>query len=259
MPHTKPKFIPLLLSLLALTLVTAGLVSAILEDRRTARPVTETAVRNDAAPDPRIEPDDHRTTIERIDGALFPPKVIDLSVLGDRAATASKQLSEDLRRSGRDHVANELASFAADLGSADLDAAGLTAARERWIFLRQGRFLPAPWMHDSTQANADAVDSALVGAYLDYANEIDGLLGSLSPDTLSEPQWNELLSDLEARMPQAPAYGADSALLLGYRALQQSVAAARSALSTPEQGADQLDQANQHLASGRSHLTDLLG
>lgn len=258
-PHSKPKFIPLLLSLLALTLVVAGLVSAILEDRRATRPVTEAAVFDDAAPDPRIEPDAYRDTIEQIDGALFPSTVIDLSVLGDRAAAASKQLSETLRRSGRDHVASELASFAADLGNADLDAAGLSSARERWIFLREGRFLPAPWMHDATQANADAVDSALVGAYLDYANEIDSLLGSLSPDTLTEPQWNDRLSDLEARMPEAPAYGADGSLVLGFRALQQSITAMRSAIAAPERGADQIEIANQHLASGRSHLTDLLG
>jgi hypothetical protein len=84
-------------------------------------------------------------------------------------------------------------------------------------------------------------------------------LGSLSPETVTDPGWSERLSDLEARMPTAPVYTADGALVLGFRALQQSVAATRAALSGPQGAEAQLDTAREHLESGRSHLTDLLG
>lgn|GEM_PF-5957249 len=255
LPHARPKFLPLLLSLLALTIVAARLVTAILDDVRTPEPVPQTVARS-AAAGRQWDPERYRPAIERIEQALYPTAATDLQALGDRVAAGSKALAERLRGDGFAAGAQVVAAFGENLSRADFDARGLGIARDRWTALRARIFLPAAWM--KTGLEPGETDPVTVVAYLDLANAIDGILDRAQAGSSSD-EWRQSLGMLGARMPPAPAFGADSALILGFNELEQAMAAARTAAGDQQQIEAALTQAREHVGAGRSHLTDLLG
>lgn len=252
-PRTRPKFLPLLIALLAFTLVAARLVTAILEDRAT--PAEETVTRAGAA-DPRIDPGPYREEITRIEAALYPATAVDLFLLANRAASGGENLAAGLASAGRDGVARDVRAFATDLGGADLDSRGLRDARDRWYQLRNRHFLPAPWMVDQS-ARGDA-DPALVSAYLSFGSDLKTMVDEATDGGIDEG-WTTRLDRLESRLPPEPAFRADSALVLGYRALSEALGAARRASASPDTASAALEEARRALEASNSQLLELGG
>lgn len=250
-PRNRPRFLPLLLAILAFTLIAARLVTAILNDRNA--PPAEPTIARDGDADPRLDPDPYRDGLERVDRALYPESTVDFSLLASRAGSESESVAASLDADGHETVAAAFRDFAVDLGTADLDTRGLGDARDRWFTLKQRHFLPADWM--ATPAPRPADDPALVSAYASFAADLERLLIDASASDIGD-DWMARLDALETRRPPKPPFGADSALVFADRALSDSLAAARRA-GASEDGATDLEDATRSLAEMNARLSDL--
>ena len=210
----RPQFLPLLLLLLALTLVAARLVTAILADRA-APPTEDGPVIVSQSVDQRIDPDRHRDTITRIEQALYPASLRDLSALRADARSAASILAADLRRDGASVAAAEIERWSETLAADGADADRLRAAQDAWLHVRPQTFLPAPWLATGTPATTQ--DPTLLADYLELTDAIDFAIRGI-PDTASA-DWSERVRALTDRPLVAPPYQADARLVLGHEAL----------------------------------------
>ncbi len=251
-PRPQSKFLPLLLAMLAFTLIAARLVTAILDDRNSPQ-TEETAVREGVA-DPRIDPEPYRVVVAEVDRALYPDRAVDLSLLATRAKSGSEAVAAELARRGQTAAAVAVRGFAVDLGNVDLDARGLDAVRNRWYELQRRFFLPASWQVAPGVQAFD--DPAVISAFTSFASELGLLVNEAAADGI-EDDWIARLDALELRMPPSPPFDADSALLLGFRALQDGLAAARRAGSRPDSATEALEEAQRALDETNSQFGEL--
>lgn len=251
-PRTRPKFLPLLLAILAFTLIAARLVTAILNDRRAPR-TEETTLRSGQA-DPRIDPASYRDGIEEVDHTLYPVSSVDLSLLASRAGSSGESVAATLIADGHDTAATAIRAFASDLGSADLDTRGLEVARDRWYTLKQRYFLPAEWLVTPRARPTD--DPALASAFTSFAADLELLLNDATASGIDD-DWIARLDQLEMRRPPQPAFESDSAMVLADRALSESLAAARRAESRSDGATVDLDDALRALDEMNDQLGNL--
>lgn len=250
LPRSRPRFIPLLLALLAFTLIAARLVKAILEDRGEAQiaAVVETA---DA--DVRLDPRRYRDRIERVESSLYPTSATDPAVLADRTSRAGTALAADLDAGGHGESADAIRALATDILGTEVDARAIARLRNSWFDLRGRIFLPADWMHNLSE---EAGDPALVGAYIDYLNRLSALIDA--GDSFGvDAQWQSDLESLESQAPPAPAFGADSALVLSYRAMQRGLDALRRVGGDSKGAASAFADARSELDESRNRLSSL--
>ncbi len=269
-----PKFLSLLITLLALTVVGAYVINGALSTLKAEDPLATTEVDSfevdDATGDRAsiMDASPFEANVRAIESALFDPAETDFAIIADRVASEAATLASAMRRAETSSdVTTIIGDFAVEARDTVTSIDSLQHVRDRWIRLREAVFRPAPWM-------ASGVASAGIGrlavqAHLDIVQALVSTALSASDSTASGDESGDDVADglatevaaLQATLPATPPLDADPRLLAGRRAIEGLLSeletlAARPA--DPERGA-RLEDVATRASETQFELENLLG
>lgn len=222
---SKPQFIPLLLTLLALVAV-GGVVAQGLLGRGSDSAQTDAAtVTSQPAVEVAgglIDPALYRVAITQVDAALFEAGD-DLLVTEGRIDSAVAALVSAMgRRPLHRGAADAIQSAFAD--QERIDVVTLDASRGAWLTLRRRYFAAATWMR---QAAAGTSSDLVRSANLEAIDQVDRLVAeALGQEPIAwptfEPDWRARVAAATAHVP-SPRFDASSQALLARRTLDEAL------------------------------------
>jgi hypothetical protein len=196
-----------------------------------------------ATPADRLDPALYRRSIEALETVLFRTPVEsgpDLEAARANLATAAGNLSRELRRTGPEVAAAEVAADeVAELGDAPepFGFRELERARDDWLRIRQRHLRSAPWLAAPPAAGGAARDRPVRAEFRAHADALVALIqdGASRAATLAgEPPgperdrgWREFLTDWNGRVeelvrstPERPGVDAGADLLVAIQQLE---------------------------------------
>lgn len=275
--RTKPVFLSLLLTLLALSVVAAVVIQGLIDFEPSTARAADTADTGTNGTDGtdgadgtattargKVDPAPYRSQLLALEDALYDDSVTDLVVIADRVAVAAAALAAALRAvPGHRWAADEVMVFEEAVRGDDAPSlATLAQHRDRWLGLRQRLFATAPWLIRDAASPTDRLTAAATRdvavaliELVDEAAAVDDASWSSFEET-----WRRRLDEIMDRMPPPPAYDTDPRLLVGRRDLDRAIAelAAFAFEGAPETVRERLDVIAERLASSRDRLEEAL-
>lgn len=265
---SKPVFLSLLLTLLALSVVAAVVIQGLIDfepstTRAAGGGVDDDAVTDTPAPG-KIDPAPYRSRLLALEEALYDDGTTDLTVIGDRVAIAASGLAAALRDAPEHRwAAADVTRFEDAVRSDDEPSlATLSRHRDSWLGVRQRLFASAPWL---IRDAASPTDRLAVAATRDAAVALIELVGEAAgADPGSWPAfeetWRQRLDATLGRIPPPPAFDTDPRVLVGRRELDRAIAelAAFTFEGSPEAVRERLDVLAERLTSSRNQLDEAL-
>lgn len=229
-PTSSPKFLSLLITLLALTAVGAYVINGALKTLKDDASLAATDIDPANVSDgtaTTIDPAPFEPTLRAVESALFDPVETDFAMIADRVAGEATTLVSAMRRAETaPDITATVADFAVESRNTVNSLDSLQQLRDRWVRLRAAVFRPAPWMASglvdastgrlAARAHLDTLQ-ALVATALG-ASDRTGVEGETADETT-----DDLASEVAAlrdTLPPAPPLDADTRLLAGRRAIE---------------------------------------
>ncbi|MEM8932439.1 MAG: hypothetical protein AAGE94_14755, partial [Acidobacteriota bacterium] len=185
-----PKFIPLLMSILAIAVILYQLFGPDLDlglDFLDVEDVESLAIDDEITEtDSRLDPERFRDSITALEGRLFAPDLVDQDLAGYSEALAGDLdvLAIRFRAEGTDafDAAAETLEASSSSLSTPVTMSRLETLRGEWAQLRGSLFLPVDWFHSASVEGGDEQEMLTLASY--RQNAFDTL--SLVEDALTE-------------------------------------------------------------------------